>query len=85
MPTGFFALQRFWLRVDGVEIRLRDTRLYHKFGTKVLLREYTSRRATFAQLRELGLPADAANLHDPAPIADQIPLDEHCMEEIILP
>lgn len=30
MPTSFFLLLRFFLRVDGVLIRINDTRLYHE-------------------------------------------------------
>lgn len=30
MPTSFFLLMRFFLRVDGVLIRINDTRLYHE-------------------------------------------------------
>ena len=30
MATGFFILLRFFLRVDGVLVRLIDTRIYHQ-------------------------------------------------------
>jgi len=30
MATGFFILMRFFLRVDGVLVRLNDTRVYHQ-------------------------------------------------------
>ena len=30
MPTSFFLLLRFFLRVDGVMIRINDTRLFHE-------------------------------------------------------
>ena len=30
MQGGFFLLLRFFLRVDGVLIRINDTRIYHK-------------------------------------------------------
>lgn len=29
MASGFFILLRFFLRVDGVIVRLNDTRIYH--------------------------------------------------------
>merc|ERR1719493_525007 len=31
MPKCFLVLLRYWLRVDNVIIRVRDTRLYHEF------------------------------------------------------
>lgn len=30
MASGFFILSRFFLRVDGVLVRLNDTRIYHQ-------------------------------------------------------
>jgi type 2A phosphatase activator TIP41 len=33
MPTSFFVLARFSLRVDGVLFRLFDTRIYHSFAS----------------------------------------------------
>lgn len=30
MPSSFFVLLRFFLRVDGVLIRMNDTRLHHE-------------------------------------------------------
>lgn len=54
MPTGWFLLLRFWLRVDGVLMRLRDTRVYCSFGSDeakpIVLRECCWREATFASL-----------------------------------
>ncbi|KAH8549962.1 TIP41-like family-domain-containing protein [Umbelopsis sp. PMI_123] len=43
MPTCFFLLLRFFLRVDDVLFRINDTRIYHEFGTDVVIREYTSK------------------------------------------
>ncbi|KAJ2083288.1 Tap42 interacting protein [Coemansia sp. RSA 988] len=43
MPSGFFILQRFFLRVDGVLFRIFDTRIYHQFGTNLLIREFSTR------------------------------------------
>uniref|UniRef100_A0A915EY11 TIP41-like protein n=1 Tax=Echinococcus canadensis TaxID=519352 RepID=A0A915EY11_9CEST len=39
MPTGFFVLQRFFLRVDGCLLRIWDTRLQWRLGDKYVLRE----------------------------------------------
>ena len=38
MPGCFFVLLRHWLRVDGVLMRQRDTRLFHKFGSAYVVR-----------------------------------------------
>lgn len=29
MASGFFILLRYFLRVDGVMVRINDTRIYH--------------------------------------------------------
>ena len=51
MASGFLVLQRFFLRVDGVLVRINDTRLYHAAQTDYLLREYSSREAKLKDLR----------------------------------
>ena len=33
MPSGWYALMRFWLRVDDVLMRVRDTRFYCPFDS----------------------------------------------------
>ncbi|KAJ2850178.1 Tap42 interacting protein [Coemansia brasiliensis] len=51
MPSGFFILLRFFLRVDGVLFRIFDTRYYHQFGSDILIREVSSRQASFDEVK----------------------------------
>ncbi|RIB12158.1 TIP41-like protein, partial [Gigaspora rosea] len=51
MPSGFFILQRFFLRVDEVLFQLNETRVYHEFGTEYLLREYSSRENPYSKVK----------------------------------
>ncbi|KAJ2351130.1 Tap42 interacting protein [Coemansia erecta] len=53
MPSGFFALMRFFLRVDGVLFRIYDTRLYHRFGSDSIVREFSSREMPFDDVKNL--------------------------------
>ncbi|RUS14972.1 TIP41-like family-domain-containing protein [Endogone sp. FLAS-F59071] len=53
MPTCFFLLQRFFLRVDEVLFRMNDTRVYHEFGSTHILREYSSREDHYAKIRAM--------------------------------
>ncbi|XP_019731804.1 TIP41-like protein isoform X3 [Hippocampus comes] len=53
MPTSFFTLLRFFLRVDGVLIRINDTRLYHEAGQKYMLREFCTRESNIAELKSV--------------------------------
>ncbi|XP_046334004.1 TIP41-like protein [Haliotis rufescens] len=43
MPSSFFVLLRFFMRVDNVMIRINDTRIYHEGGQNYILREFTSK------------------------------------------
>ena len=51
MPSGLFILQRFYLRVDDVLIRINDTRVYFERGANYILREYTSRESRTKDLK----------------------------------
>ncbi|KAJ2723799.1 Tap42 interacting protein [Coemansia sp. Benny D115] len=53
MSSGFFVLQRFFMRVDGVLFRIYDTRMYHAFGSEVVLREFSTREAPFDEVRKM--------------------------------
>ncbi|KAH8238404.1 hypothetical protein KR032_006352, partial [Drosophila birchii] len=50
MPSGFFILLRHFLRVDGVLIRMHDTRFHHEIENDFILREYIHREAPWADL-----------------------------------
>lgn len=41
MPTSFFLLLRFFLRIDGVLIRMNDTRLYHEVTVLIYIGYWT--------------------------------------------
>ncbi|XP_039828469.1 TIP41-like protein isoform X2 [Panicum virgatum] len=90
MPTGWFLLLRFWLRVDGVLMRLRDTRLHCSFGNgdgakPVVLRECCWREATFASLSAKGYPSDSAAYADPNLIAQKLPIVMQKTQKLKIP
>ncbi|KAI9293263.1 TIP41-domain-containing protein [Neoconidiobolus thromboides FSU 785] len=62
MPSGFFLLQRFSLRVDNVLFRVRDTRIYHGFNTNFMIKEYSERECPFDQVLQL-LPPNSDKSH----------------------
>ncbi|XP_019877198.1 TIP41-like protein [Aethina tumida] len=51
MPSSFFILLRYFLRVDGVMVRINDTRYFHDFTTNYILREYTNKECGVDQLK----------------------------------
>ena len=56
MPARLLLLCRFFMRLDGVMIRIRDTRLYVEFETGEVIREYTSREDKYEVVRQVGYP-----------------------------
>jgi len=70
MPKCWYVLLRFWLRVDGVCLRLRETRFFcditrrDELGAVIIVRETTSREETWAELRARGAPVDPREYPD---------------------
>ncbi|XP_018556437.1 TIP41-like protein isoform X2 [Lates calcarifer] len=81
MPTSFFLLLRFFLRVDGVLIRINDTRLYHEAGKNYMLREFSTRESKIAELKNV----PAALYTDPNEIAQHLTLKLTVCEKLELP
>ncbi|XP_049848638.1 TIP41-like protein [Schistocerca gregaria] len=50
MPTYWFCLARFWLRVDRSFFRVLETRLYHEYGSEEILREYTRKEGKWGEV-----------------------------------
>ncbi|XP_076237554.1 TIP41-like protein [Calliopsis andreniformis] len=79
MPASFFILLRYFLRIDGVMLRINDTRIYHEFGQDYLLREYTSREA---KVEEIRVPPSLFT--EPSEIAPHLPLTKSCYHKLII-
>ncbi|CAM9494466.1 unnamed protein product, partial [Hapterophycus canaliculatus] len=58
MPRCWYVLLRYWLRVDGVVMKVFDTRCFHKFGEQSVFRERTQHCVTFSTLEQRGLSID---------------------------
>lgn len=70
MPTFFFILTRFFLRVDSVIVRIYDTRYFHRFGCPAIVCETIHREAS--------IPKSLQHLHvsilrDPDMLAPKLP------------
>lgn len=50
MPSSFFILCRFYLRVDDVLIRIIDTRIFYETNKTYMIREWSRREATYEQI-----------------------------------
>ena len=58
MPTCAFVLQQMWVRVDGVLLRVRDTRVSVEFGSKKICRDVVWRQCVWEDLEKYGLPTN---------------------------
>ncbi|KAK5167197.1 Tap42 interacting protein [Saxophila tyrrhenica] len=52
MPERLLLLSRFFLRLDGVVVRIRDTRVYLEYATGKVVRQYTAKEEEYEVLRE---------------------------------
>lgn len=55
-------LCRLFMRLDNVIVRIRDTRLYVDFETDEVLREYTAKEASFADVKKVARPPSLPHL-----------------------
>lgn len=69
MPSSFFILLRYFLRVDNVMVRVNDTRVFHEFHKDYVLREYKNKECGF---KELNLPLPMFG--DPNILSQHLPL-----------
>lgn len=53
MPHRLLLLCRFFMRLDGVLLRIRDTRIYVDFGTGEVIREYVAKEEKYEVVREV--------------------------------
>jgi len=69
MPTCWFVLLRYFLRVDRVLIRVEDTRYFHRLGQEWVGKERSRKELTFAQLGKAGLPMETSEYRDVSKVA----------------
>ncbi|KAL3982967.1 TIP41-like family protein [Acanthocheilonema viteae] len=79
MPTCLFLLCRFYLRIDGVLVRICDTRLYKDLDSNTFLRQWTHRELKLANSSLL----IRNNVLDPDFIYDYLPIVEEEMTKLI--
>lgn len=80
MPSSYFVLLRYFLRVDNVLVRINDTRYFHDFTTDYVLREYTNRESL---VKDLTLPL--SEYVDPNLLSPNLPLCNALYQKIICP
>lgn len=53
MPERLLLLSRFFMRLDHVLIRLRDTRVYVDFEKREIIREYQAKECEYEKVRSV--------------------------------
>jgi len=87
MPARLLLLSRFFMRLDGVVFRIRDTRLFIEFATGEVIREYAAREEKYETVRQkLAVSRDdvPAMMRDPNKLVDLLPVVEQNRESLIL-
>ena len=54
MDQCFLGLMRCYLRVDNILVRNIDTKIYHKFGEKYIIRNFSLKEKTYDELKNNG-------------------------------
>lgn len=55
MEQRMLLLARLYMRLDNVVVRVRDTRVYVDFATEEVIREYTAKEDSFANVKKVRL------------------------------
>jgi len=99
MPARLLLLSRFFLRLDDVIFRVRDTRVYVEFATGEVMRDYCVMEGVYSKLKEVLLPQSTSLtlfqivpnqedfgqfLRDANWVVQRLPVVEHVVEEVIV-
>ena len=87
MPSRMLLLCRFFMRLDNVMLRLRDTRVYVDFDNGEIIREYVAKEDEYEKVREAlaGRRDDvAAQFRDPNKLVDLLPIVAKSLESVAL-
>lgn len=53
MPARLLILCRFFMRLDNVLVRMRDTRVYVEFASGEVIREYVAKEEKYESVRQV--------------------------------
>lgn len=87
MPERLLLLSRFFLRVDNVIFRVRDTRVYVDFNEDLIIREYKEQEANYQDVLKKISPLAGdprAFLRDQNWIASKLPVVKTVVDHAIL-
>ncbi|THC91677.1 hypothetical protein EYZ11_008872 [Aspergillus tanneri] len=87
MPNRLLLLLRFFMRLDNVLFRLRDTRVYIDFERLEVIREHQSKECDYETVRQVLATTREdvpAVMRDPNRLSEILPLLEKRLERVVL-
>lgn len=87
MPARLLLLCRFFMRLDDVVFRIRDTRVFIEFASGEVTREYTAREEKFEVVRQrLAATREdvPALMRDPNRLVELLPVVDRSLERLVL-
>lgn len=82
MPDCLFVLARFFLRIDGVLVRVLDTRYFHRYSSPTLIRETSRRESSYASLPPTLGPSMLMNADL---VASRLPISTRSVQNFAVP
>lgn len=87
MPARLLLLCRFFLRLDDVVFRIRDTRIFVEFETGEVIREYTARQERYDVVKKkMSITREdiPALMRDPNRLIEHVPIIDGKLEKCIV-
>lgn len=73
MPSGFYILLRNFVRVDGVLVKVNDTRYHYEVQNDYILKEFTSKSSTMDKMTHVSSNYRACDLVLSHFLSSQVP------------
>ena len=87
MPSRLLLLSRFFMRLDNVLFRIRDTRVYIEFSTAKVIREYVAREEKYETTRDRIASSRhdvPSTMRDANSLSEILPVIDRSCEEVVL-
>ncbi|KAL1641312.1 Tap42 interacting protein [Diplodia intermedia] len=87
MPARLLLLCRFFLRLDDVIFRIRDTRVFVEFETGEVIREYTAREERYDVVKKkMAITREdvPALMRDPNRLVEHVPIVDGKLEKCVV-
>ncbi|XP_063374597.1 TIP41-like protein [Cydia amplana] len=79
MPSYWFVLLRYFLRVDDVMVRSHETRMFHMSNTNYVIREYTAKES---KAEDIQIPA--SQMKEADDVIPILPVREKTLHKLIV-